>query len=62
MLEYQNIKIFFAKGYTLNQSEEVFVIKKVRNTVPSTYVINVVNGEGFVGTPYGNELKKKNQK
>ena len=27
-------KIIFAKGYTLNCSEEVFVIKKVKNTVP----------------------------
>ena len=28
---YKNI---FAKGYTPNWSEEVFVIKKVKNTVP----------------------------
>ena len=27
-------KIIFAKGYTPNWSEEVFVIKKVKNTVP----------------------------
>ena len=31
--KYKNI---FAKGYTLNWSEEVFVIKKVKNTVPWT--------------------------
>ena len=35
--KYQNI---FAKAYTSNWSEEVFVIKKVKNTVPWTYVIN----------------------
>ena len=29
--KYKNI---FAKGYTPNWSEEVFVIKKVKNTVP----------------------------
>ena len=29
--KYKNI---FAKGYTPNLSEEVFVIKKVKNTVP----------------------------
>ena len=29
----------FAKGYMPNWSEEVFVIKKVKNTVPWTYVI-----------------------
>ena len=34
MLEYQNIKNIFAKGYVRNWSEEVFVIKKVKNTVP----------------------------
>ena len=30
MLEYQNTRIFFAKGYTPNWSEEVFVIKKLK--------------------------------
>ena len=35
--KYKNI---FAKGYTPNWSEEVFVIKKVKNTVPWSYVIN----------------------
>ena len=29
-------KIVFAKGYVPNWSEEVFVIKKVKNTVPRT--------------------------
>ena len=29
-------KIVFAKGYTPNWSEEVFVIKKVKNPVPET--------------------------
>ena len=32
-------KNFFAKGYAPNSSEEIFVIKKVKNTVPWTYVI-----------------------
>ena len=40
--KYKNI---FAKGYTPNFSEEIFVIKKVKNTVPWTYVINDLNGE-----------------
>ena len=35
--KYKNI---FAKGYTPNWSEEVFVIKEIKNTVPWTYVIN----------------------
>ena len=42
---YKNI---FAKRYTPNWSEEVFVIKKVKNTVPWTYVINDLNGEEVI--------------
>ena len=40
--KYKNI---FARGYVPNWSEEIFVIKKVKNTVPWTYVINGLNGE-----------------
>ena len=40
-----NYKNIFAKRYTPNWSEEVFAIKKVKNTVPWTYVINDLNGE-----------------
>ena len=32
-------KTIFAKGYTSNQSEEVFAVSKIKNTVPQTYVI-----------------------
>ena len=39
--KYKNI---FAKGYTPNWSEEVFVIKEIKNTIPWTYVINNLNG------------------
>ena len=53
--KYKNI---FAKGYTPNWSEEVLVIKKVKNTVPWTYVINDLNGEEIMGTFYQKELKK----
>ena len=56
--KYKNI---FAKGYTPNWSEEVFVIKKVKNTVPWMYVINDLNGEEIIGTCYGKELQKTNQ-
>ena len=56
--KYKNI---FAKGYTPNWSEEVFVIKKVKNTVPWTYVINDLNGEEIMGTFYEKELQKTNQ-
>ena len=56
--KYKNI---FAKGYTPNWSEEVFVIKEVKNTVPWTYVINDLNGEEIIGTFYEKELQKTNQ-
>ena len=45
--QYKNI---FAKDYTPNWSEEVFVIKEVKDTVPWTYVINDLNGEEITGT------------
>ena len=44
-----------------NWSEEVFVIKKVKNTVPWTYVINDLNSEEITGTFYKKELQKTNQ-
>ena len=56
--KYKNI---FAKGYTPNWFEEVFVIKKVKNTVPCTYVINDLNGEEIMGTFYEKELQKTSQ-
>ena len=57
--KYKNI---FAKGYTPNWSEEVFVINKIKNTVPWTYVINGLNGEVITGSFYEKELQKTNQK
>ena len=59
ILKYKNI---FAKGYTPNQSEEVFVINNIKNTVPWTYVINDLNGEEITGSFYEKELQKTNQK
>ena len=57
--KYKNI---FAKGYTPNGSEEVFVTKKVTNAVPWTYIINDLNGEEIVWSFYQKELQKTNQK
>ena len=54
--KYKNIFAFMP-----NWSEEVFVIKKVKNTVPWTYVINDLNGEEIIGTFYEKELQKTNQ-
>ena len=47
--KYKNI---FAKGYTSNWSKEIFVISKIKNTVPWTYVI---------GSFYKKELQKISQ-
>ena len=54
-------KNVFAKGYTSNWSEEVFVIKKVKNALLWTYVMSDLNGEEIAGTFYENELEKTNQ-
>ena len=57
--KYKNI---FAKDYTPNWSEEVFVVNKVQNTVPLTYLINDLNNEESKGSFYEKELQKTNQK
>ena len=57
--KYKNI---FTKGYVPNWSEEIFIIKEIKNTVPWTYVINGLNGEEIIGTFYENELQKTDQK
>ena len=54
---YKNI---FA-NITPNWSEEIFIIKKTKNTVPWTYVISDLNGEEIVGSFYEKELQKSNQ-
>ena len=54
-------KNVFAKGYTPNWSEEVFVIKKIKNTVPWTYVADDLNGEEITGTFYEKQLQKIDQ-
>ena len=51
-------KHIFAKGYTPNWSEEVIVIKNVKNTVPWTYVINDFNGEEIIDTFHEKRTKK----
>ena len=54
-----NYKNIFTKGYVPNWSEEVFVIKKVKNTAPWTYVIIDFNTEEiFEQIKKSLELKK----
>ena len=57
--KYKNI---FAKGYTPNWSEEIFVIKEIKNTVPWMYVINNINAEEIIGTFYEKNCKKQTNK
>ena len=57
--KYKNI---FTKGYTPNWSEKVFVITKVTNTVPWTYVVSDLNGEELLEAFYEKEFQKTNQK
>ena len=56
--KYKNI---FAKGYMPNWSEEIFVIKEIKNTVPWTYVINELNGEEIIGIFYETKLQSTKQ-
>ena len=56
--KYKNV---FAKGYTPNWSEDVFVIKIFKNSVPWIYVINGLNSEKIVRKCYENEWQKTNQ-
>ena len=55
-------KKVFAKEYTPNWSEEIFIVKNIKNTVPCTYVISDLNGEKIAGHFYGKELQNTNQK
>ena len=45
--KYNNI---FAKGYTQNWPKEIFVISKIKSTVPWTYVVIDLNVEEITGT------------
>ena len=53
--KYKNI---FAKGYASNWSEEIWIVNKIKNTVPWTYVINDLNGEEIAESFYEKELQK----
>ena len=45
-----------------NQSEDIFIVSKIKNTVPWTYVSNDLNSVKIIGTFYEKELQKTNQK
>ena len=56
--KYKNILL---KDIFQIKSEEVFVIKEVKNTVPWKYIIGDVNCEKIFGLFYEKELQKTNQ-
>ena len=56
ILKYRNI---FAKAYAPNWSEEIFFLKKIKNTVPWAYVISDLDGEEIIGSFYEKENQPK---
>ena len=56
---YRTIRI---KPVDVNWFEEGFIVSEIKNTIPWTYVINDLNGEGIIRTFHEKELQKANQK
>ena len=56
------LKNIFAKDQLANWSQEVFIIKKAKNTVSWIYAIIDLKGKEIVGTFYEKELQKTNRK
>ena len=54
-------KTIFAKGCVPNQPEEIFVIKKVKNTVPLRHVMWELNSKYIFGTFCEKELQNTDQ-
>ena len=59
LIRISKYKYIFAKGYTPNWFEEVFIIKEIKNAVSWTYVINDLYGEEITGTFYKKNSKKQ---
>ena len=45
-----------------NWSEEAFAVKKVKNNLPWTYLMEDLNDDGTVGLFFKKELQRTNQK
>ena len=58
ILKYKNI---FVKGYTQNWIEELFVVSKIKDILPWTYVISHLKGGKIAGSFYEKELQKTSQ-
>ena len=53
--KYKNI---LSKRYSPNWSEVVFVVSKIKNTIPSTYVVSDLNGEEITRSFYEKRIAK----
>ena len=53
--KYKNI---FGKRYAPNWSGEIFIVKKIKNTVPLTYVISDLNGEEIISSSMKRNCRK----
>ena len=51
VLGFQNTKAF-CQRVIQNWSEDIFVVTKIKNTVPWAYMISDLNGEAITGTFY----------
>ena len=60
-LRISKYKSIFAKGYTQNWSEEVFIISKIKKAVPSRCVISDLDGEKIDRSFDEKELQKTSQ-
>ena len=57
--KYKNI---FANGYVSNWSEEIFIITKIKITMPWTYVIKNLNDKEIIEMFQEKELQQANKK
>ena len=54
--------MYLPKDIHLIGAKKSLLLKKIKNTVPWTYVISDLNGEEIVGSFYEKKLQKTNQK
>ena len=62
MSEFLNKKTYLLKDIHQIGVKKSLLLKKIKNTVPWTYLINDLNGEKIVGSFYEKELQNTNEK
>ena len=62
MSRFQSIRIFLLNDMLLIGVKRFLLEKKIKSTVPWTYVISDLSGEEIIGSFYDKELQKTNQK